>query len=154
MHEMTATLVGTLPVSAPQQCSCAHSPLCMGISYKKQNSSCSTPTPQPCCLSSRIPHVLLKRCSFVSIEEVQGKTTQHIPKITLKSQYRMLGKTMSHTFKADTVITLMTVITLCYCCLPIQAVMLLSLHFLCANADTHATPKVNSTLPVILPPPP
>jgi len=26
----------------------------------------------------------------VSTEEAQGKTTQHIPKITLKSQYRML----------------------------------------------------------------
>jgi len=56
-------------------------------------SSCSTPTLQPCCLSSRIPGVPLKRCWFVSIEEVQGKTTQHVPKITLKSQYRMLGKT-------------------------------------------------------------
>jgi len=63
----------------------------MGVSYqKKKKSSCSTPTLQPC-LSSRIPSVPLKKCWFVSIE-VQGKTTQHIPKITLKSQYRMLGK--------------------------------------------------------------
>jgi len=94
VHEMTATLVRTMAVSATQQCSCTHSPLCMGISYiKKKNSSCSTPTLQPCCLSSRIPCVPLKKCWFVSIEEVQGKTTQHIPKITLKSQYRMLGKT-------------------------------------------------------------
>jgi len=53
-REMTATLVRTLPVSAPQQHSCTHSPLCMGISYKKQNSSCSTANLQPCCLSSKI----------------------------------------------------------------------------------------------------
>jgi hypothetical protein len=36
--------------------------------------------------------VSLKWCWFES-QEVQGNTTEHIPKISLKSQYRMLGKT-------------------------------------------------------------